>query len=228
MPAGVSVSVPALAIGEPVTVKTPPGLVRATLVTVPVPPLLLSVPPENVRPAPIVAAESVVPLLCTMPLAGAASAMVPAPTMVPPVRPVPATTEVTVPPPDGVAQVPSPRQKVLLDAPAPPARFEVGRLPVMSADRFTAPNDGAPAALPCSTVVVVPSDPSTVGTAPVPPPRTMAFCVSAADEVIVPAAVNARTPPLVPLVRPVPPRGTVTGEVSEKVELVKVSPVPAA
>lgn len=41
--------------------------------------------------------------------------------------------------------------------PVPP--LAIGRRPDMSAVKTTAPNVGAPAALPCSTVVVVPSDP---------------------------------------------------------------------
>lgn len=36
----------------------------------------------------------------------------------------------TFPPPEGVAQVPSPRQNVLDDAPEPPFRFPTGRFPV--------------------------------------------------------------------------------------------------
>ena len=63
---------------------------------------------------------------------------------------------VTFPLPAGVAHVPSPRQKVELDADVPELRFVTGKFPVTSALRLTAPNDGTPAAFPCSTVVVVP------------------------------------------------------------------------
>lgn len=67
---------------------------------------------------------------------------------------------VTFPLPAGVAHVPSPRQKVVLEADVPLFRLVTGKLPVTSALKLTALNDGTPAALPCRTVVVVPSDPS--------------------------------------------------------------------
>ncbi len=56
----------------------------------------------------------------------------------------------------GVAQVPSPRQKVELVADVPLFNLFTGKLPVTSVAKFTALNDGAPDALPCKTVVVVP------------------------------------------------------------------------
>ena len=71
----------------------------------------------------------------------------------------------------GEAHVPSPLQNVLLLALVPLLRFVTGRFPVTSADRDTAEKDGAPAAFPWSTVVVVPRDPS-VDTAVVFPPST--------------------------------------------------------
>jgi hypothetical protein len=44
----------------------------------------------------------------------------------------------TVPlPPEGIAQVPSPRQKVEAEAPCPPFRLLTGRLPATSVPRFT-------------------------------------------------------------------------------------------
>ena len=49
---------------------------------------------------------------------------------------------------DGVAQVPSPRQKVEEEALVPEFRFPTGRFPVTSAERLTAPKLPAPAALP--------------------------------------------------------------------------------
>lgn len=71
--------------------------------------------------------------------------------------------------------------------PVPP--FPTGNVPVTSAVRDTAPNVGAPAALPCRTVVVVPRDAIGTGVAPAPPPRTRAFAVKATDEASVPDAV---------------------------------------
>jgi len=71
----------------------------------------------------------------------------------------------------GAAHVPSPLQNVLLDAEVPLLRLVTGKLPVTSADRLTAAKDGAPAAFPCSTVVVVPNDPRVL-TAVVLPPST--------------------------------------------------------
>jgi hypothetical protein len=85
----------------------------------------------------------------------------------------PPLTEIDPPPPDGVAQVPSPRQKVEDEALVPELRLVTGRLPVTSAERLTAPKVGSPAAAPCRTVVDVPSEPTTP-TAVVPLPRTMA------------------------------------------------------
>src|SRR5437763_1015165 len=88
-------------------------------------------------------------------------------------RPVPPLGTVT----GGVtaaAQVPSPRQNVVLLAPVPEFRLVTGRLPDTSAPKATAPKVGAPAAAPCSTVVLVPSDPNTLGAPPAPAPNTMA------------------------------------------------------
>lgn len=45
----------------------------------------------------------------------------------------------------------------------------------------TAENVGAPAALPCNKVVVVPSEPRTVGAFPAPPPNTMRLAVNAPE-----------------------------------------------
>src|SRR6266446_1595550 len=57
-------------------------------------------------------------------------------------------TEVTVPVP-ATAHVPSPRQKVEEVAPVPLLRWVTARFPLTSLARSTAPNVGAPAALPC-------------------------------------------------------------------------------
>ena len=71
----------------------------------------------------------------------------------------------------GLAHVPSPLQNVELEALVPLFRLVTGRFPVTSAVNDTAPNVGAPPALPCNTVVVVPSVPSVL-TAVVFPPIT--------------------------------------------------------
>ena len=64
---------------------------------------------------------------------------VPLPVIVPPPSGPVVAIEVTVPPPAGVAQVPSPRQNVELDALVPLFKFVIGKLPVTSAlARFTA------------------------------------------------------------------------------------------
>lgn len=96
----------------------------------------------------------------------------------------------------------------LFATPVPP--LAAPNVPDTSVVRETAAYVGGPDALPCNTVAVVPKLPKTVGEAPAPPPRTIAFEVSAADDAIVPAAVNARTPPDVPDVMPVPPLATGT------------------
>ena len=64
--------------------------------------------------------------------------------------PVP-PTDVTVPAPDGVAQLPSPRQKVVAVAPVPLPRLETGRLPV------TPVVSGRPVALVRTPLAGVPS-----------------------------------------------------------------------
>jgi len=119
-----------------------------------------------------------------------------------------AAATVALPESVGEAHVASPRQNVVALALVPLFRFATGRLPVTSALKLTAPNVGAPAALPCSRVVVVPSEPSAVGVAPAPPPSSRAFAVSAPDDAIIPDAVKPKIPPLVPLESPVPPRAT--------------------
>jgi hypothetical protein len=79
----------------------------------------------------------------------------------------------------------------------------------MSAVRETEPKVGAPAALPCRTVVVVPREPNAVGAAPTPPPRTSALAVNSALDAIVDVEAKYGIPPLVPAVRPVPPLATI-------------------
>src|SRR4051812_31677507 len=63
----------------------------------------------------------------------------------------------------------------------------------------TAPKLGAPEALPCRTVAVVPSDPRTVGAAPAPPPSTRRLAVRAADVERVEVVSKYGTPPDVPV-----------------------------
>ena len=104
---------------------------------------------------------------------------VPVVVTVPPVSGELKTIEVTVPLPGGAAHVPSPLQKVAELALVPEFKLVTGRLPVTSVDSATAPNVGNPPALPCSTVVVVPNDPSTA-VACNPPPTTKRLAVSAA------------------------------------------------
>jgi len=87
---------------------------------------------------------------------------VPTDTM-PPVQP----TDVTVPepPPAGVAQVPSPRQKVELVAPVPLLRFPTGKLPVTWLAKLTPVN--APPSVKLPVLVTVP-DSAMPLTVPVP------------------------------------------------------------
>jgi len=107
----------------------------------------------------------------------------------------------------GVDHVPSPRQNVVALAPPPAFKFVTGKFPDTSVASATDPKVGAPAALPCKTVVVVPT-PIVLGVAPAPPPIITAFAVSSADDAIVPAAVKPRMPPLFPAANAVPPRAT--------------------
>lgn len=100
-----------------------------------------------------------------------------------PVRPL----RVVIPVAGGALHVPSPLQKVLEDAAVPEFRFVTGRFPDTSAERLTAPKDGAPPALPCKTCVVVPKEPR-VETAVAFPPSTSWLMVS------VPAAVTLPDP----------------------------------
>src|SRR5882724_7586970 len=105
---------------------------------------------------------------------------------------------VTFPLPAGVAQVPSPRQKVEDEADVPLFRLATGRLPETSVESTTAPKDGSPAAFPCNTVVVVPSDPK-VADACDPPPTISWLEVNEAAE------VTQVAQPTVPVVVTVPP-----------------------
>src|SRR5262245_58571985 len=101
---------------------------------------------------------------------------VPVVVTVPPVNGLLKTIEVTVPEPGGAAHVPSPRQNVAEVAPVPLFKFVTGKLPLTSVESTTEANEGAPAALPCNTVVVVPKEPRSV-TACDPFPRMMRFAV---------------------------------------------------
>lgn len=87
-----------------------------------------------------------------------------------------------------------------------------GRAPVTSVVKPTAPNVGAPAALPCKSVVVVPSEPSGAGAVPAPPPNTNALAVSAADVLSALEELKYGMPPLVPVVLNVIEPLEVTGE----------------
>src|SRR5215831_2605677 len=101
---------------------------------------------------------------------------VPVAVIVPPVNGEENVMLVTVPVPGGEAHVPSPRQNVAAEAEIPLFRLIIGRFPVTSVVRFTAPKLGAPAP-PCRTVVAEPNEPSTV-TACEPFPMTRRFAVS--------------------------------------------------
>ena len=118
----------------PLTVTFVPATILG--VDVPVPPLATANVPANV----------IVPDVVTGP-----------PLVVRPVVPPLTLTLVTLPPPPpppaGVAQTPSPRQKVVLLAPEPPPRLETGRLPV------TPVVNGNPVALVNTPCVGVPSEP---------------------------------------------------------------------
>ena len=85
-----------------------------------------------------------------------------------------------------------------VEVPVPP--FAMGRIPDTSAVSDTAPKVGAPAALPCKTVVVVPKLPRTVGAAPAPPPSTILLAVSAPDDAQAVPLEKYGMPPLVPAI----------------------------
>jgi hypothetical protein len=72
---------------------------------------------------------------------------------------------------------------------------------VSSAAKFAL--DGVPRNVKAPVAVVV-----VEGATPAPPPMTRALAVRAAEEAMVPVAVNARTPPEVPAASPVPPLAT--------------------
>jgi hypothetical protein len=77
---------------------------------------------------------------------------------------------VTVPVNVGDADSTTEPVPVELVTPVPP--LPTPSVPVTSAVRLTAPKVGAPAAFPCSRVVVVPSEPRVAGVVPAPPPST--------------------------------------------------------
>jgi len=108
---------------------------------------------------------------------------VPVVVTVPPVRGELNVMLVTVPLPGGAAHVPSPRQNVVALALVPEFKLVTGKFPVTSVESATAPNVGAPPALPCSTVVVVPSDATTL-IACKPFPIRRRFAVSAEADVV--------------------------------------------
>jgi hypothetical protein len=123
---------------------------------------------------------------------------VPVVVTVPPVSGELNTMLVTVPVPGGAAHVPSPRQNVAPLAPVPLFRLVTGRFPVMSVVRATAPNVGAPPALPCKTVVVLPNE-ATVVIACNAFPRRILFAVKAEAEVV---QVGQEIVPVVVIVPP--------------------------
>ena len=110
---------------------------------------------------------------------------------------VPATSTAALPTSWSVA-APFRPTKTALSAVPPVPPLPTGRVPVTSAVRLTAPKVGAPAALPCRTVVVVPRLASVAGAAPAPPPSTRALAVRALLEARLAALAKYGTPPLVP------------------------------
>lgn len=85
--------------------------------------------------------------------------------------------------PAEMAEVPFPMSgapEVRVVAPVPP--LPTGSVPETSELSATEPQVGAPDALPWSTCALVPSDPSVAGAPPTPPPSTIWFWASAADE----------------------------------------------
>jgi hypothetical protein len=89
---------------------------------------------------------------------------------------------------------------------------------VSSAARFAL--EGVPRKVSAPAAVVVVD-----GATPAPPPITSALAVRAAEEAMVPAAVNAKTPPDVPVARPVPPLAT--GNAVVKLRLKALTARPA-
>lgn len=73
------------------------------------------------------------------------------------------------------------------------------KTPVTSAVRETAPKLGAPDALPCRTVVVVPSDDTTPGAVAAPPPNIKALVVSSDELPRVEVDEKNGMPPDVPV-----------------------------
>ena len=88
---------------------------------------------------------------------------------------------------------------------------------VSSAARFAL--DGVPRKVRAPAAVVVVD-----GATPAPPPITSALAVRAAEEAMVPAAVNARMPPEVPVVSPVPPLATGNAVVKLKLNALTARP----
>src|SRR5882757_1202171 len=105
----------------------------------------------------------------------------------------------------GRAPVTSVVRTTVLQVPMPPVEIaEISWLVQFVAVIFMSaetigPNAGAPAALPCSVVVVVPSEAAALGQAPAPPPKVSALAVRRALEPIAVVEVKQATPPLVTL-----------------------------
>jgi hypothetical protein len=136
---------------------------------------------------------------------------VPVVVIVPPVNGELNTMLVIVPVPGGAAHVPSPRQKVVAEAEVPLFKFVTGRLPETSVASATEAKVGAPAP-PCSTVVALPKEPSTVSVCE-PFPRTNWFAVK--DEPVAQVGQD-----IVPVVVMGPP------EMGEVVETRLTEPTP--
>lgn len=83
-------------------------------------------------------------------------------------------------------------------APVPP--LPTGNVFVTSAVSETELKVGAPAALPCRTDAVVPSEPTMLGATPAPPPNTKRFAVNAALDERVAVVSKYGMPPDVPVV----------------------------
>ena len=107
---------------------------------------------------------------------------------------------------------------VVVQSPVRAGNCAAARVPDTSVPSATAPYVGAPEALPCNTVVVVPSEPTTVGVPPAPPPNTSAFAVSAAELASPVALEKYGMPPDVP----VAPRARVPDPVTGEPVTVKI------
>ena len=172
---------PAPVTGEPPTLISPPVKLSATLVTVPVP-LAVSVPPaDSASPVPTVTAVGTAAAVPGLPnsveAAMVPSEIVPAPVMVPPARPAPAMTLVTVPVPVAVTD-------------SVPAVESVRPEPTASATGTAAAVPGLPNRL---AAVIVPSE-MVPAVLIVPPARPVPAMI---DVTLPPLEVDSSVPPAV-------------------------------